>query len=101
MNLLRTIEISCGQYFSKERLLSPVDCPSKKWGPYCDKDCPECLNGGMCHDVDGDCMCPPGFMGMRCETGLNCFNSSSQIYLYMSECVCVCVCVCVYRRRHA
>lgn len=45
-------------------------CPSKKWGPICDKACPECLNGGMCHDADGDCICPPGFMGTRCETGL-------------------------------
>ncbi|XP_034066000.1 tyrosine-protein kinase receptor Tie-1 isoform X7 [Gymnodraco acuticeps] len=58
------------------------DCTSKKWGPYCDKDCPECLNGGVCHDVDGDCMCPPGFMGTRCETacregmfGRNCQES--------------------------
>ncbi|XP_063747991.1 tyrosine-protein kinase receptor Tie-1 isoform X6 [Eleginops maclovinus] len=58
------------------------DCASKKWGPYCDKDCPECLNGGVCHDVDGDCMCPPGFMGTRCETacregmfGRNCQES--------------------------
>uniref|UniRef100_A0A674E4F8 Tyrosine-protein kinase receptor Tie-1 n=1 Tax=Salmo trutta TaxID=8032 RepID=A0A674E4F8_SALTR len=39
-----------------------------KWGADCDKDCPECLNGGVCHDSDGDCICPPGFMGMRCET---------------------------------
>ncbi|KAI3368549.1 hypothetical protein L3Q82_025559 [Scortum barcoo] len=45
-----------------------TDCPSKKWGPECDKDCPECLNGGVCHELDGDCMCPPGFMGTRCET---------------------------------
>ncbi|XP_068563775.1 tyrosine-protein kinase receptor Tie-1 isoform X3 [Cebidichthys violaceus] len=58
------------------------DCLSKKWGPYCDKDCPECLNGGVCHDVDGDCICPPGFMGTRCETacregmfGRNCQES--------------------------
>uniref|UniRef100_A0A8D0AEM8 Tyrosine kinase with immunoglobulin-like and EGF-like domains 1 n=1 Tax=Sander lucioperca TaxID=283035 RepID=A0A8D0AEM8_SANLU len=70
-------------YFSKERkLFFSVDCPSKKWGPYCDKDCPECLNGGWCHDVDGDCICPPGFMGTRCETacregmfGRNCQQS--------------------------
>uniref|UniRef100_A0A7N6AT07 receptor protein-tyrosine kinase n=1 Tax=Anabas testudineus TaxID=64144 RepID=A0A7N6AT07_ANATE len=59
-----------------------VDCPSKKWGPNCDKDCPECLNGGECHDVYGDCICPPGFMGTRCETacregmfGRNCLKS--------------------------
>ncbi|KAM6938529.1 tyrosine-protein kinase receptor Tie-1 isoform 2-T2 [Lycodopsis pacificus] len=58
------------------------ECPSKKWGPDCDKDCPECLNGGVCHDVDGDCICPPGFMGTRCETacregmfGRNCQES--------------------------
>nr|XP_020458564.1 tyrosine-protein kinase receptor Tie-1 isoform X3 [Monopterus albus] len=58
------------------------DCPSRKWGPYCDKDCPECLNGGVCHDADGDCICPPGFMGTRCETacregmfGRNCQES--------------------------
>ncbi|XP_062308610.1 tyrosine-protein kinase receptor Tie-1 isoform X1 [Osmerus eperlanus] len=44
------------------------DCPSQKWGMYCDKDCAECLNGGVCHDSDGDCICPPGFMGTRCET---------------------------------
>ncbi|XP_034035417.1 tyrosine-protein kinase receptor Tie-1 isoform X2 [Thalassophryne amazonica] len=58
------------------------DCPSNKWGPYCDQDCQECLNGGMCHDMDGDCICPPGFMGTRCETacregmfGRNCQES--------------------------
>uniref|UniRef100_A0A671LE43 Tyrosine-protein kinase receptor Tie-1 n=1 Tax=Sinocyclocheilus anshuiensis TaxID=1608454 RepID=A0A671LE43_9TELE len=44
------------------------ECPKNKWGSDCDKDCPECLNGGMCHDKNGDCVCPPGFMGMCCET---------------------------------
>ncbi|XP_036377294.1 tyrosine-protein kinase receptor Tie-1 [Megalops cyprinoides] len=43
-------------------------CSDKKWGVDCDQDCPECLNGGVCHDKEGDCICPPGFMGMRCET---------------------------------
>lgn len=46
-----------------------ADCPSKKWGSYCERDCPDCLNGGICHDAEGDCVCPPGFMGTRCETG--------------------------------
>ncbi|XP_047443623.1 tyrosine-protein kinase receptor Tie-1 isoform X2 [Mugil cephalus] len=57
-------------------------CPGNKWGPQCDRECPECLNGGVCHDVDGDCVCPPGFMGTRCETacregmfGRNCQES--------------------------
>ncbi|NXJ64022.1 TIE1 kinase, partial [Rostratula benghalensis] len=42
-------------------------CPAKKWGPSCEKDCPDCLNGGICHDQVGECVCPPGFMGTRCE----------------------------------
>ncbi|NWI66727.1 TIE1 kinase, partial [Todus mexicanus] len=42
-------------------------CPMKKWGPSCEKDCPDCLNGGICHDHVGECVCPPGFMGTRCE----------------------------------
>ncbi|XP_010287081.1 PREDICTED: tyrosine-protein kinase receptor Tie-1, partial [Phaethon lepturus] len=45
-------------------------CPAKKWGPSCEKDCPNCLNGGVCHDHVGECICPPGFMGTRCERGL-------------------------------
>ncbi|KAM8889361.1 tyrosine-protein kinase receptor Tie-1 isoform 2-T2 [Synchiropus picturatus] len=58
------------------------ECPGQKWGLSCDKDCPECLNGGVCHALDGDCVCPPGFMGTRCETacregmfGRNCQES--------------------------
>ncbi|KAF5897032.1 tyrosine-protein kinase receptor Tie-1 isoform X2, partial [Clarias magur] len=58
------------------------DCPKNKWGTSCDKECPECLNGGVCHDKGGDCVCPPGFMGTRCETacregmfGRNCQES--------------------------
>nr|XP_009943248.1 PREDICTED: tyrosine-protein kinase receptor Tie-1 [Opisthocomus hoazin] len=42
-------------------------CPARKWGPSCKKDCPDCLNGGVCHDHVGECICPPGFMGTRCE----------------------------------
>uniref|UniRef100_A0A674P3V8 receptor protein-tyrosine kinase n=1 Tax=Takifugu rubripes TaxID=31033 RepID=A0A674P3V8_TAKRU len=62
--------------------ISSSDCPNKKWGVNCDKDCSECLNGGVCHNIDGDCICPPGFMGTRCETacregmfGRNCQQS--------------------------
>ncbi|XP_061488626.1 tyrosine-protein kinase receptor Tie-1 isoform X2 [Rhineura floridana] len=42
-------------------------CVAKKWGSFCDKDCPDCLNGGICHHIEGECICPPGFMGTRCE----------------------------------
>ncbi|XP_030061154.1 tyrosine-protein kinase receptor Tie-1 isoform X2 [Microcaecilia unicolor] len=42
-------------------------CSAKKWGPSCQKECLDCLNGGICHDVTGECVCPPGFMGTRCE----------------------------------
>ncbi|XP_067229486.1 tyrosine-protein kinase receptor Tie-1 isoform X3 [Chanodichthys erythropterus] len=68
--------------FSTWMRLIVRECPKNKWGSDCDKDCPECLNGGVCHDKDGDCICPPGFMGMRCETacregmfGRNCQES--------------------------
>ncbi|KAF7711842.1 tyrosine-protein kinase receptor Tie-1 [Silurus meridionalis] len=63
------------------------DCTKNKWGTNCDKECPECLNGGVCHDKDGDCVCPPGFMGTRCETacregmfGRNCQESCKAEY---------------------
>ncbi|KAM8930116.1 tyrosine-protein kinase receptor Tie-1 [Pelodytes ibericus] len=42
-------------------------CPDSKWGPSCQKDCLDCLNGGICHDISGECICAPGFMGTRCE----------------------------------
>ncbi|XP_058535964.1 tyrosine-protein kinase receptor Tie-1 isoform X2 [Ochotona princeps] len=42
-------------------------CGAKHWGPGCTKDCPGCLHGGVCHDHDGECVCPPGFTGTRCE----------------------------------
>uniref|UniRef100_A0ACB8F403 Uncharacterized protein n=1 Tax=Sphaerodactylus townsendi TaxID=933632 RepID=A0ACB8F403_9SAUR len=44
-------------------------CAEKKWGVLCDKDCSDCLNGGICHHIVGECICPPGFMGTRCEKG--------------------------------
>ncbi|XP_041041975.1 tyrosine-protein kinase receptor Tie-2 isoform X1 [Carcharodon carcharias] len=43
-------------------------CEVDKWGSDCTKHCPVCLNGGVCHDQTGECICPPGFMGERCET---------------------------------
>ncbi|KAM9686748.1 tyrosine-protein kinase receptor Tie-1 isoform 2-T2 [Trichechus inunguis] len=42
-------------------------CGAGHWGPDCAKECPGCLHGGVCHDQDGECVCPPGFTGTRCE----------------------------------
>ncbi|XP_033082670.1 tyrosine-protein kinase receptor Tie-1 isoform X2 [Trachypithecus francoisi] len=42
-------------------------CGAGRWGPGCTKECPGCLHGGVCHDHDGECVCPPGFTGTRCE----------------------------------
>ncbi|KAM9328855.1 angiopoietin-1 receptor [Gastrophryne carolinensis] len=42
-------------------------CRAQKWGAQCDKTCPECHNGGVCHEDTGECICPPGFMGTTCE----------------------------------
>ncbi|XP_063963207.1 receptor-type tyrosine-protein phosphatase delta-like [Lytechinus pictus] len=46
------------------------DCPAGFWGRGCDQDCPNCLNGGICDDVTGVCVCPPGFTGQLCSNGL-------------------------------
>ncbi|XP_022248919.1 tenascin-like isoform X1 [Limulus polyphemus] len=42
-------------------------CEAEKFGQLCDQDCPICYNGGICHDLWGMCVCPPGFMGLHCE----------------------------------
>ncbi|XP_060695864.1 tyrosine-protein kinase receptor Tie-2 [Hemiscyllium ocellatum] len=43
-------------------------CEAHMWGADCLKHCPVCLNGGICNDETGECICPPGFMGERCKT---------------------------------
>lgn len=42
-------------------------CERGKYGPECNETCPDCLNGGICHDILGVCLCPPGFNGTFCE----------------------------------
>ncbi|XP_019632351.1 PREDICTED: angiopoietin-1 receptor-like [Branchiostoma belcheri] len=43
-------------------------CAENKYGSDCSNDCPDCYNGGVCHDQTGECVCPPGFSGTYCET---------------------------------
>ncbi|KAL1476071.1 hypothetical protein MTO96_018765 [Rhipicephalus appendiculatus] len=42
-------------------------CHEGIYGPNCDSVCPKCENGGICHDITGQCICPPGFMGETCN----------------------------------
>ncbi|KAL1467720.1 hypothetical protein MTO96_041980 [Rhipicephalus appendiculatus] len=42
-------------------------CQEGLYGPNCNFVCPKCENGGVCHDITGQCICPPGFRGMICS----------------------------------
>ncbi|XP_030050034.1 angiopoietin-1 receptor isoform X1 [Microcaecilia unicolor] len=42
-------------------------CEAEMWGPMCKKTCLKCQNRGVCHEENGECICPPGFMGSTCE----------------------------------
>ncbi|XP_064476701.1 receptor-type tyrosine-protein phosphatase kappa-like [Ornithodoros turicata] len=42
-------------------------CKARTYGPLCESTCPGCKNGGVCHDITGRCICPPGFKGKLCE----------------------------------
>ncbi|XP_037528263.1 protein sidekick-2-like [Rhipicephalus sanguineus] len=49
-------------------------CPNGTYGGGCQLICPPCLNGGICHDITGVCVCPPGFIGERCEGFCNAYH---------------------------
>nr|XP_054765255.1 angiopoietin-1 receptor-like [Lytechinus pictus] len=51
-------------------ILHVIRCPPNLWGPECEHNCMECLNGGMCDVDSGQCVCPPGFNGTTCENVL-------------------------------
>ncbi|XP_035218669.1 uncharacterized protein LOC118191914 isoform X2 [Stegodyphus dumicola] len=42
-------------------------CPAELYGEFCQKECPPCYNGGVCHHEYGVCVCPAGFTGTNCE----------------------------------
>ncbi|XP_072042727.1 tyrosine-protein kinase receptor Tie-1-like [Amphiura filiformis] len=56
-------------------------CISSKWGSDCSNDCPICLNGGICDDRSGICICAPGFTGQNCHIvrGSNRWGQDCQI----------------------
>lgn len=57
--------------FKKKALIRLIvrECAKNKWGfPDCANNC-ECLNGGACDEMTGECLCPPGFKGSQCEVG--------------------------------
>nr|XP_037288855.1 LOW QUALITY PROTEIN: receptor-type tyrosine-protein phosphatase kappa-like [Rhipicephalus microplus] len=53
-------------YMQSSRLIVRA-CPNGKYGDGCRSVCPTCFNGGVCHDITGVCVCPPGFRGEHCE----------------------------------
>ncbi|XP_077499778.1 receptor-type tyrosine-protein phosphatase U-like isoform X3 [Amblyomma americanum] len=61
-------------------------CPTGTYGHDCKEKCPQCLNGGVCHDITGVCICPPGFAGHSCDRicseyhfGQNCSHNCTEM----------------------
>ena len=44
------------------------ECPAGFYGVKCRRHC-DCLNGAACDSRNGQCLCKPGYMGDRCESG--------------------------------
>ncbi|XP_063889466.1 receptor-type tyrosine-protein phosphatase F-like isoform X2 [Scylla paramamosain] len=47
------------------------ECPAQRYGRECEEWCPDCLHGGECDATSGECLCPAGVMGHRCQTRCN------------------------------
>ncbi|XP_051523231.1 tyrosine-protein kinase receptor Tie-2 [Myxocyprinus asiaticus] len=61
------IYISGAPFSSAITRLIVRSCKAGLWGVNCTNSCPPCVNGGVCHDGTGECICPPGFKGATCE----------------------------------
>ncbi|XP_069171582.1 tyrosine-protein kinase receptor Tie-1-like [Procambarus clarkii] len=47
------------------------ECPAGRYGEGCSEWCPDCMSGGACHPLTGECVCPPYLSGDRCQTRCN------------------------------
>lgn len=45
------------------------ECPVGTFGIQCAEIC-QCMNGGKCYHISGECLCEPGYTGVHCETRL-------------------------------
>uniref|UniRef100_A0A672RKR7 receptor protein-tyrosine kinase n=1 Tax=Sinocyclocheilus grahami TaxID=75366 RepID=A0A672RKR7_SINGR len=62
------ISYSRKTYLPEDTVIYKNGCKAGLWGADCMKSCLSCANGGVCDDVTGECICPPGFKGHTCET---------------------------------
>ena len=44
-----------------------TECPPGRWGDDCSQAC-VCEQGAGCNHITGECECPAGFGGEKCET---------------------------------
>uniref|UniRef100_A0A8C1NNM6 receptor protein-tyrosine kinase n=1 Tax=Cyprinus carpio TaxID=7962 RepID=A0A8C1NNM6_CYPCA len=65
---LKIVKEVCSQSSGLFIVVWLTGCKAGLWGADCTKSCLSCANGGVCDDVTGECICPPGFKGPTCET---------------------------------
>ncbi len=74
-------------------------CVSGRFGLGCEGRC-ECDHGAACHHVSGQCLCPAGWRGRRCEKGqfITCVTITSMSRMLNSICTFICKCCSIHFR---